>query len=57
MAALDPRHPFDWIIMNSLYCAYLLYEKDIDKHRYVAIDNIISTAETRMHDLINRMSK
>ena len=45
MAALDPRHPFDWIVMNSLYCAYILGEKD------KAVDDV----EDRMKKLIERM--
>jgi len=28
MAILDPRHPFDWIILNSLYVGHVLGEAD-----------------------------
>jgi len=30
MATLDPRHPFDWIIMYSLSCSYFGYAGDAD---------------------------
>ena len=39
MADLDPRHPFDWIVMNSLYYAYL---QDED-------------TEYRIQDLVEKM--
>ena len=40
MAKLDPRHPFDWIIMNMLRCAYRENTTDI---------------LYRMNDLVKRM--
>ena len=41
MPALDYRHPFDWIVMNALFCAY---SPDID-----------FDAEERLQDLIDRL--
>jgi len=45
MAPLDARHPFDWIVMNSMRCAYALSEKS----------GKTADIEERMRNLIEKM--
>jgi len=42
MAALDPRHPFDWIIMNMLRLAYV-DNGDIEHNMHKLIDKMKNT--------------
>ena len=42
MALLDPRHPFDWIVMNAVRCTYFGEQTDITE---------------RMNDLIDQLAK
>ena len=46
MAKLDARHPFDWIVMNSLRCGYVPDEKN----------EWITELEHRMRSLVEKMA-
>jgi hypothetical protein len=47
MAELDARHPFDWIVMNSMRCGYILDEEKKNKW--------IEEIDERMRALVEKM--
>jgi len=42
MPILDARHPFDWMLMNTLHCVYHAEDEDAD-------------IEERLQDFIDRL--